>query len=476
MPSSPQYIRVIGQNGLSSSAGRISLFTPGWAVDLTTAKALYSSTVSITHGRALIVSHCDAINDGYGGTFVYDSTDTTTTFSQDGLGFVDDTGRRWFRVYSGAINLRWFKAKGDSGGTDNSTAIQAFSDAIALGFAGYIPAASGYYSFSTGLTHTGYLNIHGDGFASRIHYTGSGVAWTFTGPRFSHLSDFVFTGTGSATGGIYLKAAQEGYIETNVRIENFTAGYARRFSSCWTATITGGSSKNNLDGVRCDTAVVGITPGVVNNFAFNGHSFANNSGIGLDFQSGFGLTVDDACDFSNTGTAVEIARGATFPDQVRNFAINSDYIEATNCVYVGRGASSNSCAVYGKIGGTYADGATNGVHLYKCDSVTVEAQTLNGTNTIDAGVTGTTWMSENAVSDSSAAGQTTYWRPNIGSLQIKTLVAQQFLLVPTYTVSGVPSASTPAQVAYISNESGGAVLAFTDGTNWRRVTDRAIVS
>lgn len=49
-------------------------------------------------------------------------------------------------------------------------------------------------------------------------------------------------------------------------------------------------------------------------------------------------------------------------------------------------------------------------------------------------------------------------------------------VVPSYTVAGVPSAAIPAQMAYISNESGGAVLAFSDGTNWRRVTDRAIIS
>lgn len=29
---------------------------------------------------------------------------------------------------------------------------------------------------------------------------------------------------------------------------------------------------------------------------------------------------------------------------------------------------------------------------------------------------------------------------------------------------------------YVSDETGGAVPAFSDGTNWRRVTDRAIVS
>lgn len=49
--------------------------------------------------------------------------------------------------------------------------------------------------------------------------------------------------------------------------------------------------------------------------------------------------------------------------------------------------------------------------------------------------------------------------------------------LPSYTTTTLPSASTAAgQMIYVSNESGGAVPAFSDGTNWRRVTDRAIVS
>jgi hypothetical protein len=31
-------------------------------------------------------------------------------------------------------------------------------------------------------------------------------------------------------------------------------------------------------------------------------------------------------------------------------------------------------------------------------------------------------------------------------------------------------------IVNVSNETGGAVIAFSDGTDWRRVTDRAIVS
>lgn len=48
----------------------------------------------------------------------------------------------------------------------------------------------------------------------------------------------------------------------------------------------------------------------------------------------------------------------------------------------------------------------------------------------------------------------------------------------SYTVATVPSAATAgvgAQV-YVSNEVGGAVLAFSDGTSWRRVTDRTAIA
>jgi hypothetical protein len=49
-------------------------------------------------------------------------------------------------------------------------------------------------------------------------------------------------------------------------------------------------------------------------------------------------------------------------------------------------------------------------------------------------------------------------------------------IAPTYTVTTLPNADPSAQLIYVSNESGGAVMAFSDGTNWRRMTDRAIVT
>lgn len=46
-----------------------------------------------------------------------------------------------------------------------------------------------------------------------------------------------------------------------------------------------------------------------------------------------------------------------------------------------------------------------------------------------------------------------------------------------YTVATLPTASAMQwAIIGVSDETGGAVLAFSDGTNWRRVTDRTIVS
>jgi len=47
----------------------------------------------------------------------------------------------------------------------------------------------------------------------------------------------------------------------------------------------------------------------------------------------------------------------------------------------------------------------------------------------------------------------------------------------SYLVAEVPAAAnSPNALIYVSDETGGGVPAFSDGINWRRVTDRAIVS
>ncbi len=70
-------------------------------------------------------------------------------------------------------------------------------------------------------------------------------------------------------------------------------------------------------------------------------------------------------------------------------------------------------------------------------------------------------------------------RVGIGTaVPVTTLDVNGPIRPKSYTVITLPSAATngAGAIVYVSDETGGAVLAFSDGTNWRRVTDRAVVA
>jgi hypothetical protein len=51
-------------------------------------------------------------------------------------------------------------------------------------------------------------------------------------------------------------------------------------------------------------------------------------------------------------------------------------------------------------------------------------------------------------------------------------------IAPSYIVAEVPAAATEGAGAliFVTDETGGATLAYSDGTDWRRTADRAVVS
>jgi hypothetical protein len=59
---------------------------------------------------------------------------------------------------------------------------------------------------------------------------------------------------------------------------------------------------------------------------------------------------------------------------------------------------------------------------------------------------------------------------------LTSLASTGYVPLISYTVATLPSAAAPIRMIYVTDETGGAVPAFNDGTNWRRVTDRAVVS
>lgn len=67
------------------------------------------------------------------------------------------------------------------------------------------------------------------------------------------------------------------------------------------------------------------------------------------------------------------------------------------------------------------------------------------------------------------------WRPWFQDLA--RFFGTQPIPLASFSISNVPDAAfNTGCIIYVTNEAGGAVPAFSDGTNWRRVTDRNIIS
>lgn len=62
-------------------------------------------------------------------------------------------------------------------------------------------------------------------------------------------------------------------------------------------------------------------------------------------------------------------------------------------------------------------------------------------------------------------------------LVTQILAGNRPLQLAAHTVAGLPDAAAWKHcTVVVTDEAGGAVTAFSDGTNWRRSTDRAVVS
>lgn len=114
-------------------------------LEVATKAALQALTAGVV--GAVFVHGRTAVNDGYGGTFVWVSTNeaASVTIDTQGALFVAPdsapTGASgaWKRIYDGELNLKWFGAKGDNS-TDDTTAAQAWISACRnFTISGFVP-------------------------------------------------------------------------------------------------------------------------------------------------------------------------------------------------------------------------------------------------------------------------------------------------------------------------------------------------
>ncbi len=171
------------------------------------------------------------------------------------------------------------------------------------------------------------------------------------------------------------------------------------------------------------------------------------------------------------GTAFLITSGSTNILSIGTYGIN---LQAAGLI--GWSPSSN------------ADAGTD-LYIYR-DAANTLAQ-RNGTNAQTMRVYGTFTDLSNRVNAALSATSTTVTLAaetagtgadnvpvNINAAGTSPVAFGSPAQAKSYTVATVPSASASGagSIIYVTDEAGGAVLAFSDATDWRRVTDRAVIS
>lgn len=280
------------------------------------------------------------VNDGGGGMFVYSPTavdadnDGTIVTPANNIG-------RWFRMFSGPVNVRWFGATGD-GVTDDTTSIQAALDSAAtgngattiMGATVFIPA--GIYVISS-LTIARGVALIGAGMTqtilNRTDTTGYGILFDSTGLAVNATQDsvtirdlsLVQVGVATNGGGIYVNgvtSAAQAIVE-NVRIQDCYRGLL--------STNTEGSYVNNVH----------VVDAVVDGFYFVG-GFRGQTTISCKASgcgsSGFSLSGGTSSNFFNCRSDDNTANGF--------YLLNVNYCGFYSCSNEGNvvGAYLTTCA------------------------------------------------------------------------------------------------------------------------------------
>lgn len=256
-----------------------------------------------------------------------------------------------------------------------------------------------------------------------------------------------------------------GLIEA--RSTGTTAHFVKAIAEQCELLTTGASPAMIVDGAKTDITYIGPTPNggfsIVNSGKLHQHDAYNDL---------FQWRVNDKPLFTVGrigGTNLTVAEADATYQEIRGdvYSGGAAFHGTYDTRRRARGTKAAPTAVVG--GDTIAAQdmfGHDGTSFVRCGQIGFSVS-----GTVSTGVVPGSW----ALSLADAAGVLTQ-RMSVTPAGIGSFVGPW--RVGSFTVAGVPAAGTAGAgaIIYVSNESGGAVLAFSDGASWRRVTDRAIIS
>ena len=165
-----------------------------WVDNMAALRAVSHPASGTTDSKVSVLEGYYAIGDGGGGVFVWDYSSASSTVENNGTvirpsDIAAGQSGRWRRVYSGALNVKWFGAKGDGASAD-AAAIQETVNVASAGD-GVVQLPAG--SFFTGATTITTPTTSG----AKLRITGAGkrlTRITRTSTSATHTFDIMFTG------------------------------------------------------------------------------------------------------------------------------------------------------------------------------------------------------------------------------------------------------------------------------------------
>ena len=346
-------------------------------------------------------------------------------------------------------------------------------------------ALSASYSNTISLTGTtgvtiagGTLTLNSSGFAygagaAAAHRTalglGTGDSPTFAGATFAGLIE-------QRNG---LNAQESRIYGTFTDASNYRR-LALKMSTAGVAQIVAEGAGSGSTGNRIE--IEGLTIGKGGG-AISTNTAVGNAALAVNTTGSFNTAVGNAALAVNTtgvdNTAIGTSSLALNTTGSQNSSVGR--LSLSNLSSGGYNVSFGSNAGRFISGGAALSNSTNSVYL----GAETKALASGQSNQIVIGHSATGLGSNTAVLGNDSI-VTTALKGNVGIGTtspaqrldvVGSIKASQPIIFPSYTVAALPAASSyTGAMAYVPDEAGGATIAFSDGTNWRRVQDRAVVS